>query len=93
MVSRIIGLFRRRNNELGCGEVRELSSDLIDEELNQATEVRVKSHLAKCGPCQAFVNTLRATVGLLRASPRPEAPSDLRQKLRENLRKEGHINS
>ena len=87
MVSRLIGMFSRRKMGSECAEVRNLSSDLIDGELDQATAQRVKSHLDWCAPCAAFVNTLRATVRLLKASPKRQAPSGLRQRIRENLRK------
>ena len=86
MVSRITGIFKRREKDLDCEEVRDLSSDYIDEELDQATADKVSSHLDWCGPCNAFVNTLRATVRILRGMPKSEAPSDLRQRVRENLR-------
>ena len=90
MVSRIIGLFRRRDVEPDCEEVRGLSSDLIDGDLDSAAELRVKSHLEKCGPCNAFVKTLRATVGLLRSSPKRTAPADLKQRIRDNIEREAH---
>ena len=85
MVSRILGMLMRRKMDPDCQEVRDISSDYIDGELNQAAEVRVKSHLEMCGPCTAFVNTLRATVRLLRSTPKRVAPSGLRQRIREAL--------
>ena len=85
MLSRITGIFKRREKDLDCEEVRGLSSDYIDEELDQATTDNLSSHLDWCGPCNAFVNTLRATVRMLRGMPKSEAPSGLRQRVRENL--------
>ena len=89
MVTRLIGLFRRRNQEADCREVRTLSSDYIDEELEQAEAERVSRHLEWCSPCNWFVETLRATVKMLRATPKREAPSDFRQRVRRAIQDEG----
>ena len=88
MVSWIIGIFKRRE-EPDCQHVRDLSSDYIDGELDEVMVEKVGSHLGWCAPCNAFVNTLRATVELLRASPKRRAPDSLRDRLRETLRNEG----
>ena len=69
--------------------VRDLSSDYIDGELDGSRVEQVKSHLEKCGPCTAFINTLRATIRLLRGMPKREAPDDFRQRVRENLPRGG----
>ena len=89
MVSRLFGLFKRRTVEDDCEEIRGLSSDYIDEDLEPVVRERVKSHLDWCPPCNAFVNTLRTTVGILRATPKRNGPGDLRQRIRENIRKDG----
>ncbi len=88
MVSRLAGIFGHRGDDLDCREVRNLSSDYIDSELDQAAAERVKSHLDSCPPCKSFVNTLRATVSLLRATPKRQPRSNFRQRIREGLRKE-----
>lgn len=88
MVSRIKGLFNRGKKDPHCGEVPDLSSDYIDGDLDAASADRIKGHLEWCGPCNAFVNTLRSTVNLLRATPRSKAPDDFRAKVRERLKAE-----
>ena len=85
MFSRITGIFKRQEQDLDCDEVRDLSSDYIDEDLDQGRAGKVSSHLERCGPCNAFVNTLRATVRLLRGMPKGKAPDDLRRRVRDNL--------
>ena len=87
MVSRIIALFKGPKKEPDCPEVRNLSSDYIDGDLDQSTADAVKSHLDWCPPCQAFVKTLRSTVDLLRSIPNQKAPGDFRQRVRESLRR------
>ena len=85
MVSGILRIFRRRKEDADCAEVRELSSEYIDEELDQPSTSRLRRHLEMCGPCNAFVNTLRATVRLLRSTPKRGAPDEFRQRVRERL--------
>ena len=89
MASRFIRLFKRRSEDADCREVRNLSSDYIDEELERASADRVSRHLKWCPPCNAFIETLRATVNMLRATPRREPPSDFRQRVQDAIRDEG----
>ena len=89
MVSRISGLFKRRQDEPDCVEVRGLSSDYIDGELDQADLDRVDAHLEWCAPCRSFFNALKSTVGLLGSFRRREIPPEVRQHIHEALRGEG----
>ena len=86
MISRLKGIFNRGDKDPDCGEVRDLSSDYIDGDLDVAAADRVKGHLDWCGPCNAFVNTLRATVNMLGAIPGRKAPDGFRQSVREKLK-------
>lgn len=87
MVSRITGIFKRNDHDMDCEQVHSLSSDYIDGELSRSAADRMKLHLDWCPPCNAFVSTLRATVDMLRATPKRKAPDSFRQRLREALRK------
>ncbi len=82
-------LFRGREGRTPCRDVVDLSSDYIDGELDEAVAVRLKGHLERCKPCRAFINTLRTTVDLLRATPRRPAPESFRERLRARLWKAG----
>ena len=84
MISRLVRLFRGR--ELDCGEVRAASSDFIDDDLSSKESSRIRSHLEGCGPCTAFVETLRATIDLLRSTAAPGAPDGFRERVRERIR-------
>ena len=88
MVSRIKGLFNREEKAPDCDEVRDLSSDYIDGDLDAPAADRIKGHMEWCGPCGAFVNTLRSTVNLLRATPKSKAPDNFRERMRERLKTE-----
>ena len=90
MVSRISRLFRGDRPEIDCGHVRDLSSDFIDGELDEEERDRIRKHLEWCGLCLAFINTLRATVGLLGSTDTPEPPSALKDRIRSNLPLDGN---
>ena len=77
MISRILGIFTRPS-DIDCEHVQDLSSDYIDGELDHKHDDRLKAHLEWCAPCLAFINTLRATVGLLGSTPEEKAPPALR---------------
>ena len=84
MISRLVRLFSRR--ELDCGQVRAASSDFIDGEVSAAESSRIRSHLERCGPCMAFVRTLRATIDLLSSTAASSAPAGFRQRVYERIR-------
>ena len=89
MVSRFLGLFKRGDEDPDCHEVRGLSSEYIDGELDHASEERVKKHLGWCGPCNAFISTLRTTVSMLRSMPKREASDSFRERVRQAVKNEG----
>ena len=90
MVSRIFRMFNRKGPEIECGHVRDLSSDFIDDELDEDERDRMRKHLQWCGLCMAFINTLRATVGLLRSTDTSEPPSALKDRIRSSLPVDGN---
>ena len=87
MISRIFGIFNRKSDD-ECEQVQGLSSDYIDGELDHEHVGSLKVHLEWCAPCLAFINTLRATVGLLGSTPEEKAPPALRQRLHDIAHKE-----
>jgi anti-sigma factor RsiW len=66
-----------------------MSSDYIDDELDEEQARRVKAHLDKCHLCAAFFNTLRATINLLGSAKPPGTPPSFRERLLDRLRGEG----
>ena len=85
MVSRIAGLFKRNDMDPECAEVRESSSDFIDEDLDETVSNRISDHLSRCGPCNSFIQTLKATVNLLRSTPQVKAPKDFAERLKKRI--------
>jgi RNA polymerase sigma-70 factor (ECF subfamily) len=60
-------------------------SDYLDEELDDSLCEELEAHMNGCGPCQAFVATLEATIERCRKSPRDCPPRRSSAKLREAL--------
>ncbi len=81
MLNKFKMMFRR--GEVGCGEVRRLSSDYLEEDLNHTKQSAIQSHLSWCAPCQKFVDTLSSTVRVLSRLPRISAPSSFKQSILE----------
>ncbi len=88
MVSRFFGMLKRNRLDDDCHEVRERSSDFVDGDVDEPSEQRIRVHLGRCGPCNSFINTLRATVALLRSTPKKEPSEGFRARVLENIHKD-----
>lgn len=66
-------------------------SDYLDEQLDDSLCEELERHMHGCGPCQAFVATLEATIAQCRRSPaenpRPQSSSKLRKELLQNYQR------
>lgn len=71
--------------ELTCGDVRSQLNDHLDGELDPTVRERVDRHLAQCKDCRAFQQGLDATVRGLQSMPARNAPTDVRERLRQRL--------
>lgn len=60
-------------------------SDYLDEQLDDSLCEEMERHINGCGPCQAFVATLKATIEQCRRSPDEYPPSANSAKLRDEL--------
>ncbi len=87
MAPRLFNIFKRREPELDCEHVHDMSSDFIDDDLTEEAKQNLASHLEWCPPCNAFINTLRATVGRLRSTPKEVPPDDFKERVRESIRR------
>ena len=81
MVSLIKKLFNR--GEVDCAETRKLASDYLENDLPPQKRSALQAHLAKCGPCRAFVDTLASTIGMLSRFPRVTPPPSFKQSIIE----------
>jgi RNA polymerase sigma-70 factor, ECF subfamily len=60
-------------------------SDYLDEQLDDSLCEELERHIDGCGPCQAFLATLKATIEQCRKSSMECAPSGKSAKLRKEL--------
>jgi len=75
-------------NEVDCIDTRQLSSDYLEENLSPSKLAAIQNHLSNCGPCQAFVDTLASTIGILTRLPRVTLPSSFKQSLMDKIRRD-----
>ena len=69
-VDTVIGFLGRRRH----ARLRDLLSAYIDGQVSESEAGRVEGHLAQCAECRLELETLRATVGLLKHVPQLEVP-------------------
>ena len=78
-----------RPNAVDCIDTRQLSSEYLDGDLPPTKLAAIQKHLSNCGPCQAFVDTLASTVGILSRFPRVTLPPTFHESLMDKIRREG----
>ena len=69
-----------------CHDAREWLSDLLDDALEAEARAQIDTHLAGCAECRRELEHLRATVSLLRAVERPQAPAGFVDRVLEAAR-------
>jgi len=69
-----------------CREILESLSDYIDDDLNAEECDQIETHVERCAPCQAFLNTLQRTVDFCRDATVESINDPRRADLREKLR-------
>ena len=69
------------SSELECRECMDLLAEYVDGLLPRHQAELLEWHLDGCGPCVAFVNTYRGTVGAARRLHEATLPPELRSKL------------
>jgi len=74
---------RHGPGEPDCRAIFERLSEYLDEELPGEWCARVDAHLEDCGPCRAFLESLRRTVRWVQDSTAPPMPDDVRSAVRE----------
>jgi predicted anti-sigma-YlaC factor YlaD len=69
---------------------REISSDYVDGEVTGDALRAANVHLGKCGPCRTFLDTLKATVAMMKRTPVQKAPPNLQGDILERLKRQEH---
>ncbi len=70
-----------------CKEFCARLSDYLDGEIGQHECSLIEEHLRKCPPCAQAFESLRATVQICSEGVSDEIPDEVRQRLKEYLRK------
>lgn len=70
-----------------CQEARRLLHDLVDDDIDQATNERLQQHLKNCGDCREAERSLRQTVDMLQELSAVEAPAGFTAQLVASLPK------
>ena len=70
-----------------CPEVRSQASAYMEGTLPQSKVLRLRRHLERCGPCRTFLQTLKATIGMLKGLPRQEVSPSLKESIVQQTRR------
>ncbi len=65
-----------------CEEVHAHASDYLEGDAPAPLVDRIKRHIGLCRDCDGWVNTLKATVGVLKALPSEPPPDSLKDRVR-----------
>jgi RNA polymerase sigma-70 factor (ECF subfamily) len=71
---------------MNCKEIFEALSDYLDDDLDAEECDEIETHVEKCVPCQAFLNTLQRTVDFCRDATVESINDAQRAELRETLK-------
>ncbi|RTZ96156.1 MAG: hypothetical protein DSY90_11380 [Deltaproteobacteria bacterium] len=69
-----------------CLEFFKKLSEYIDEELDEESCRKIEKHVEDCAPCQACLETLKATTGLCRRLKEKPVPAELSDRLKKMAR-------
>lgn len=75
------------HDDMTCREIFERLNDYLDQELDPDLCDKIDNHVENCEPCIAFINTLKKTVELFQGYDEGEAPRELPEPVRDNLKK------
>jgi len=70
-----------------CREIFEQLSEYLDGELDAGLCGRMEGHLEGCAPCQAFLESLRRTVGVVGSQSAPVLDEATRKRIVDEYRR------
>jgi predicted anti-sigma-YlaC factor YlaD len=76
----------RNRKMVNCKEVVDLLSDYMANELPEKDVAGIRSHLAGCSNCEAFLTSLKTTVNMTHNLKEEEIPSEVVERLQDFLR-------
>jgi anti-sigma factor RsiW len=69
-----------------CRETIDLLLDYLDGELPAELRAHLEEHVGGCQPCEDFLTTYRATMGVCKKALKTKMPDDVAAKMNEFLR-------
>ena len=76
-----------RSERPECPDVLDLYSRYLEGEIGQELCQHLERHLQACPTCKELCDSLKRVLHLCRSVPQPEAPSELAERLRRELRR------
>ena len=80
-------MHRHDSGSAECRAIFEQLSDYIDDQLPTNLCRTLEDHMGECTPCQAFLESLRRTIRLVREVDSPAMPDEIRDSIREAFRR------
>ena len=80
---RVHKIFWRK--EINCPEVRDMSSDFLEDGLPPSSQTKIQAHLRVCPSCTAFIRSLASTITLLGKLPKLKPPPSLKRNIGERV--------
>lgn len=76
-----------------CQRMHKLLFEFVEGELDEATRMKLESHLGDCPKCLEFVDTYRRTIEATHCHCRPAAnmPEELQRKLQEFIKQNPNL--
>jgi RNA polymerase sigma-70 factor (ECF subfamily) len=71
----------------GCKRYFEKVSEYLDGDADSMTCEQIEEHLLDCPECRRCFDSLKKSVEVCRKSPRERVPEEVKQRLREALRR------
>ncbi len=73
---------------LACADVENLVDSYVDEDLPDALKAKLQAHVLKCSECRELVDDVVTIVEVARTLSSQAMPSEVRERLREHLKRE-----
>lgn len=81
----------RQTHRHTCRGVVDLLCDYLEEDLHPDEKQELDSHMADCPPCLTFLKTYRKTSEMCKSLRPEDIPPELKERLKEFLKKSGRV--
>ena len=71
---------------MDCEEIKDLSSDYIDNSSNSLSSMAISEHIKQCSKCSQFIQDMEQLKSWSKSLSNTSIPEDVSTRLRDNLR-------